>query len=74
VDTLAQTLLQDVAPVGRQGAAMGVWLFGVGFGLLGSTAIGFLASRIGAPTTQFVSGLLLILSTVIGIRVLRVQG
>jgi MFS family permease len=60
VDTLAQTLLQDVATGPRRGAAMGVWLFSIGLGPIGFLALGAVALAVGAPAAQLASGLLLI--------------
>jgi hypothetical protein len=60
VDTLAQTLLQDSSGPNQRGAAMGVWLFSVGFGPVGFVAMGALATAWGAAAVQVVGGVLLL--------------
>jgi MFS family permease len=59
MDTLGQTLLQRNADERERGAAMGLWVFSVGFGPIGHLALGAAASSYGAPITQAVSGVLL---------------
>ena len=59
MDTLGQTLLQRNADEHERGAAMGLWVFSVGFGPVGHLTLGAAASAFGAPVTQAVSGLLL---------------
>jgi predicted MFS family arabinose efflux permease len=59
MDTLGQTLLQRNADERERGAAMGLWVFSVGFGPVGHLTLGAAASAFGAPLTQAVSGLLL---------------
>jgi MFS family permease len=61
MDTLGQTLIQRNADERERGAAMGIWVFSVGFGPVGHLALGAAASAVGAPLTQAVSGLLLAL-------------
>lgn len=61
LDTLGQTLLQRNADDAQRGAAMGLWVFSVGFGPIGHLALGAAATTYGAPQTQTVSGLLLVL-------------
>jgi MFS family permease len=61
MDTLGQTLLQRNADERERGTAMGVWVFSVGFGPVGHLALGAAASSFGAPLTQAVSGLMLML-------------
>jgi predicted MFS family arabinose efflux permease len=61
MDTLGQTLLQRYADERERGAAMGLWVFSVGFGPVGHLTLGAAASAFGAPVTQAVSGLLLAL-------------
>ena len=61
MDTLGQTLLQRNAHERERGAAMGLWVFSVGFGPVGHLTLGAAASAFGAPVTQAVSGLLLTL-------------
>lgn len=63
VDTLTQTLLQHATDDHERGAAMGVWVFGVGFGPIGYIALGATAATFGAPAAQTVTGLLLIVAT-----------
>jgi MFS family permease len=59
MDTLGQTLLQRNAEERERGAAMGVWVFSVGFGPVGHLTLGAAADSFGAPLTQAVSGVLL---------------
>ena len=59
MDTLGQTLLQRNADEHERGAAMGLWVFSVGFGPVGHLTLGAAASVFGAPITQAVSGLML---------------
>ena len=59
MDTLGQTLLQRNANERERGAAMGLWVFSVGFGPVGHLALGAAADSFGAPATQAVSGVLL---------------
>ncbi|MGE3269337.1 MAG: MFS transporter, partial [Chloroflexota bacterium] len=61
MDTLGQTLLQRNADERERGAAMGLWVFSVGFGPVGHLALGAAASIFGAPSTQAVSGIMLML-------------
>jgi hypothetical protein len=61
MDTLGQTLLQRNAAEAERGAAMGVWVFSVGFGPVGHLTLGAAATSLGAPLAQAVSGLLLTL-------------
>jgi predicted MFS family arabinose efflux permease len=61
MDTLGQTLIQRNADERERGAAMGVWVFSVGFGPIGHLALGATAERYGAPLAQAVSGLVLVL-------------
>jgi predicted MFS family arabinose efflux permease len=61
MDTLGQTLIQRNADERERGAAMGLWVFSVGFGPIGHLTLGAAASTFGAPVTQTVSGLMLVL-------------
>ena len=61
LDTLGQTLLQRTAPDQERGAAMGVWVFSVGFGPIGFLLLGAAATLSGAPVVQLVSGIVLII-------------
>ena len=61
MDTLGQTLLQRNADERERGAAMGIWVFAVGFGPIGHLTLGAAAEAFGAPRTQLVSGALLTL-------------
>jgi MFS family permease len=65
MDTLGQTLIQRNAEEHERGAAMGIWVFSVGFGPVGHLALGEAASHYGAPQIQAVSGLLLMLTAVL---------
>jgi len=61
MDTLGQTLMQRNADEHERGAAMGLWVFSIGFGPVGHLALGAAASIAGAPHTQAASGVLLFL-------------
>lgn len=61
LDALGQTLLQRGAPDRERGAAMGIWVFSIGFAPLGHLAVGAAADTLGAPRTQAVSGAILVL-------------
>ena len=63
-DSLSQSLMQRSTLDSERGAAMGVWTFGVGCGPIGSVAVGLAAARVGAPVTQLVAGLVLLILTV----------
>jgi MFS family permease len=60
MDTLGQTLIQRYADERERGTAMGVWVFSVGFGPVGHLALGAAATQVGAPLTQAVSGISLV--------------
>jgi hypothetical protein len=49
VDTLSQLLLQQSVDGRQRGAAMGTWVFSIGFGPVGHLALGALAAGLGAP-------------------------
>jgi predicted MFS family arabinose efflux permease len=59
MDTLGQTLMQRNAGEDERGAAMGLWVFSVGFGPVGHLTLGAAATELGAPATQTVAGGLL---------------
>ena len=59
-DALSQSLMQRSTEAGERGAAMGVWSFAVGWGPVGSLAVGLSAARIGAPLTQAIAGAVLL--------------
>jgi MFS family permease len=61
MDTLGQTLVQRNADERERGAAMGIWVFSVGFGPFGHLTLGAAASTVGAPVAQAVSGISLML-------------
>ena len=71
MDTLGQTLMQRNADEHERGAAMGLWVFSIGFGPVGHLTLGAAASAVGAPLAQAVSGLLLFL--VAGLMALNAQ-
>ncbi len=64
MDTLGQTLIQRYADEHERGAAMGLWVVSVGFGPVGHLTLGAAASNFGAPVSQVVSGLMLVLVAV----------
>jgi MFS family permease len=55
-DTLSQMLLQQSAGEQQRGAAMGLWVFSIGFAPLGHLALGALSDVLGAPPTQAIFG------------------
>jgi MFS family permease len=59
MDTLGQTLIQRNADERERGAAMGLWVFSVGFGPVGHLTLGAAASSFGAPPVQAASGAIL---------------
>jgi len=59
MDTLGQTLMQRHADEQERGAAMGLWVVSVGFGPVGHLTLGAAAQSFGAPVSQVVSGLML---------------
>jgi MFS family permease len=59
MDTLGQTLMQRNAGEHERGAAMGLWVFSIGFGPIGHLTLGAGATAFGAPITMTVSGSLL---------------
>ena len=61
MDTLGQTLIQRNADEHERGAAMGLWVFSVGFGPIGHLTLGAVATSYGAPFAQAASGLGLML-------------
>ena len=61
LDSLGQTILQRTTPDHERGAAMGVWVFSIGFGPIGLLLLGAAAAAVGAPETQLVSGGILVL-------------
>jgi MFS family permease len=65
MDTLGQTLMQRNADERERGAAMGLWVFSVGFGPVGHLTLGAAASAFGAPLAQTVSGTLLAIMAVV---------
>ena len=60
IDTLGQTMLQQAASDRERGAAMGVWVFSIGFGPIGFIVLGAAATVYGAEAVQVASGLLLV--------------
>lgn len=56
LDTLSQLLLQQSVGEQQRGAAMGLWVFSIGFAPFGHLALGALADVIGAPLTQALFG------------------
>lgn len=62
LDTLGQTMLQRSSDDQERGAAMGIWVFSVGFGPIGHLALGAAAGVLGAPTAQAASGAVLALA------------
>ncbi len=74
LDTLGQTLLQRTVPDHERGAAMGVWVFSIGFGPIGVLALGAAAAAFGAPVVQVVSGSVLIAVALVMARVTALPG
>ena len=65
LDSLGATLVQQSAQPRERGAAMGIWVFCVGFGPPGLLGIGAVADLLGAPFAQSISGALLIAATAV---------
>lgn len=59
VDSLGQTLLQRTVADRERGAAMGIWVFSIGFAPFGHLALGATAGLLGAPLALSASGLTL---------------
>ncbi|MCC6175462.1 MAG: MFS transporter [Chloroflexi bacterium] len=59
MDTLGQTLIQRNVGERERGAAMGLWVFCIGFAPIGHLGLGAAAGAFGAPVTQAASGALL---------------
>lgn len=69
LDTLGQTILQRTSPDHERGAAMGVWVFSIGFGPIGLLLLGAAAAAIGAPDTQLISGgILVVVAGLLAVR------
>jgi MFS family permease len=64
-DTLGQMLLQRYAEDRARGTAMGLWVFSIGFAPFGHLGLGAVASVLGAPLAQALSGLTLVLVTLV---------
>ena len=60
-DTMQHTMLQLSVGDGQRGRAMGIWLLSIGFGPLGSLAVGAIASVLGARAALALNGTLMIL-------------
>lgn len=56
VDSLVQARIQHVVPDEQRGSAVGIWYFAVGFGPIGTLALGAAAAAVGAPLALVVSG------------------
>ncbi len=68
LDTLGQTLMQRASPDEERGAAMGVWVFSIGFGPVGLLLLGALAATFGAPNVQLLSGAILVTVALLSTR------
>jgi MFS family permease len=61
LDSLGQILLQRTAPDRERGAAMGIWVFSIGFAPFGHLTLGVAAGALSAPQAQAAAGGLLVL-------------
>jgi MFS family permease len=61
LDALGQILLQRTADDRERGAAMGIWVFSIGFAPFGHLTLGAAAAVLGVPQAQAASGALLVL-------------
>ncbi len=62
LDAMGHTMLMLNVSEEQRGRAMGVWMTGIGFGPVGSIAIGAVASTLGAPLAVTINGLLIVIA------------
>jgi len=64
-DAMQHILLQLNVAEEQRGRAMGIWQLSIGFGVLGSVALGALAEALGAPLAQSIFGAVMVIIFVI---------
>ncbi len=65
MDAMGHTILLLNVSEEQRGRAMGVWMTGIGFGPVGSIAIGAVASLLGAPAAVTINGTLMIVAFIL---------
>ncbi len=60
MDAMEQTMLQLNVPDEQRGRAMGIWMLSIGFGPVGHTAVGAMATLLGAPLALSINGSIII--------------
>jgi len=64
-DAMQHILLQLNVTEEQRGRAMGIWQLSIGFGVLGSVALGAIAEALGAPLAQSIFGTVMVIIFVI---------
>lgn len=64
-DAMQHILLQLNVTEDQRGRAMGIWQLSIGFGVLGSVALGAIAEALGAPLAQSIYGVIMVIIFVI---------
>lgn len=64
-DAMQHILLQLNVTEDQRGRAMGIWQLSIGFGVLGSVALGAIAEALGAPLAQSIYGAIMVIIFVI---------
>jgi len=64
-DAMQHILFQLNVTEEQRGRAMGIWQLSIGFGLLGSVALGAIAETLGAPLAQSIYGALMVIIFII---------
>lgn len=60
MDAMEQTMLQLNVPDEQRGRAMGIWMLSIGFGPVGHTAVGAMATLLGAQLALSINGSIII--------------
>jgi MFS family permease len=60
-DAMQHILLQLNVTEDQRGRAMGIWQLSIGFGVLGSVALGAIAETLGAPLAQSIYGAVMVI-------------
>jgi MFS family permease len=73
-DAMSQILLQLNVEEEQRGRAMGIWHLSIGFGMIGSTALGTLAEAYGATLAQsFFGGIMVLIVTLMYLAVPKLK-
>jgi len=64
-DAMQHILLQLNVTEEQRGRAMGIWQLGIGFGVMGSVALGAMAETLGAPIAQGIFGAVMVIIFII---------